>query len=104
MISNGFDIECDQLAIEWFARTESTNKLARESATRNQTLWIADFQTNGRGQRGNHWHSAEGVNLMFTLSLFPDSVAAENQFQISIDCIGQGLNTVGSQITDDGWR
>ncbi len=83
MTSNGFDIDCDRLAVEWYARTESTNKLARESDTRSETLWIADYQTNGRGQRGNHWHSAEGENLMFSLSLFPSSVQAENQFQIS---------------------
>ena len=83
MTVSGFDIHCERLAVEWYARTESTNKLARESATRSETLWVADYQTNGRGQRGNHWHSAEGENLMFTLAVFPTSLLAEKQFQIS---------------------
>ncbi|MBR5000169.1 MAG: hypothetical protein IKY11_04475, partial [Rikenellaceae bacterium] len=81
MTSNGFDIDCDRLTVKWYARTESTNKLARESATRSETLWVADYQTNGRGQRGNHWHSAEGENLMFTLAVFPNTLPAERQFQ-----------------------
>ena len=83
MTSNGFDIDCDRLTVKWYARTESTNKLARESTDCRESLWIADYQTNGRGQRGNHWHSADGENLMFTLSVFPNTLLAEKQFQIS---------------------
>jgi BirA family biotin operon repressor/biotin-[acetyl-CoA-carboxylase] ligase len=80
---NPFDIVRRGLQVEYFARTESTNKLAREDNSGKSCLWIADFQSAGRGQRGNSWYSIEGQNLMFTLSLFPTSVAAEDQFQIS---------------------
>lgn len=43
----------------------------------------ADFQTIGRGQRGNSWESARGLNLMFSTILYPTRVLAKDQFVIS---------------------
>ena len=36
---------------------------------------LADFQTNGRGQRGNSWHSAPGMNLCASFIYYPDNLA-----------------------------
>ena len=47
------------------------------------TIISADFQTGGRGQRGNGWMSENGKNLLFSIVLYPDAVKANEQFLIS---------------------
>lgn len=47
------------------------------------TIWIARYQTNGRGQRGNSWESVEGLNLTFSILLKPDNLLSVNQFVLS---------------------
>lgn len=41
------------------------------------------FQSSGRGQVGNKWHSEKDVNLLFSLLLYPDFVEIRDQFYIS---------------------
>ena len=74
-----------KLDIKWYTSIDSTNLQAeREIATAEEgTVWCADFQTSGRGQRGNVWESSEGLNLMFTILLKPHFIQAHNQFLIS---------------------
>lgn len=43
----------------------------------------ADFQSAGRGQRGNSWESAEGSNLLFSILFFPHGVGVTHQFCLS---------------------
>lgn len=45
-------------------------------------LW-ADYQSAGRGQRGNKWVSQRGENLLFSVLLRPDRVGVERQFRLS---------------------
>ena len=45
-------------------------------------LITTDFQDSGRGQRGNHWESERGKNLLFSLVFAPDMEAAR-QFRLS---------------------
>lgn len=47
------------------------------------TVVVADFQTSGRGQRGNSWESAPGKNLLFSTVIFPEFLEARRQFLIS---------------------
>ncbi len=67
--------------------TESTNLYLKQQLTDTSveefTVIVADFQTKGRGQMGNSWHSENGQNLLFSLLIFPDKVAANEQFVIS---------------------
>ncbi len=42
----------------------------------------ADYQTDGRGQRGNVWRSNNAENLMFSYVFFPKKVLASDQFFI----------------------
>lgn len=51
------------------------------------TLVVAETQTAGRGQVGNHWESEPGQNLTFSLLCHPDFVLASEQFILS-QCIG----------------
>ena len=50
---------------------------------RKLTTITADFQTSGRGQRGNSWESEAGQNLMFSFVLYPTFLKARRQFLLS---------------------
>ncbi len=73
------------LTIKWYNKIDSTNLQAhRELADAPEgTVWVADYQTAGRGQRGNSWESVTGKNLLFTVLLRPESVYVADQFLIS---------------------
>ena len=63
-------------------KTDSTNTLARSLAneSREDILITTDFQTAGRGQRGNSWESEQGKNLLFSLIIHPQDIPASQQF------------------------
>ncbi|MCQ2975474.1 MAG: biotin--[acetyl-CoA-carboxylase] ligase [Bacteroidales bacterium] len=68
---------------------DSTNDEAQRiiSLNKNQEpkdfIIRADFQTKGRGQRGNTWNSLNSENLMFSYVFYPQNLAVLNQFLIS---------------------
>lgn len=68
-----------------FKELTSTNLWMKENATSlgNFDMVTADFQTAGRGQRGNGWESAPGENLLMSMLFRPDSLHAKDQFLIS---------------------
>ena len=62
---------------------DSTNKYARAILSETPiTLISTDYQTAGRGQRGNSWESQAGKNLLFTLSVSPVGIPATQQFAV----------------------
>ena len=67
--------------------TNSTNNYLQTFCTREKaeelTTVVADFQTSGRGQRGNSWESEPAKNLLFSFVLFPEFLEARRQFLIS---------------------
>lgn len=69
------------------AETNSTNHYLKDLCQRKQveefTTVVADYQTAGRGQRGNSWESAKGENLLFSFVLQPSFLQARNQFLLS---------------------
>ena len=44
---------------------------------------VADFQTAGRGQKGNTWESEQGKNLLFSILAHPKDIKVQEQFFIS---------------------
>ena len=76
------------LHIKWYKCIDSTNtQAARELETAAEgTVWTADFQTAGRGQRGNKWESKEAENLTFTILFRPVFLHPAQQFCISQIC------------------
>ena len=56
---------------------------ARDARYTNGAVVIAERQSRGRGQRGNSWSSAEGMNLTFSAVLCPAGLRAESQFYLS---------------------
>ncbi len=71
--------------INWLDVIDSTNSEAfrQKDSSAELTVWAAEFQTNGRGQKGNSWESAKGKNMTFTILLKPTFLKAEDQFIIS---------------------
>lgn len=66
----------------------STNTLAlqmsqNKSATEG-TVVITNNQTAGRGQHGNSWESAAGMNLTFSIILMPGFLAPKDQYYLTI--------------------
>lgn len=88
------------LGIKWYDTLDSTNsQAARELDTAPEgSVWIADFQTAGRGQRGNKWESGKGENLTFSILLRPEFLHPQKQFLISQICalgVSRYLNDKG---------
>lgn len=69
------------------SETNSTNNYLQSLCSKQKmeelTVVIADFQTSGRGQRGNSWESDSGKNLLFSTVIFPEFLEARRQFLIS---------------------
>ena len=69
-----------------FDSLESTNKYCEAldlAQVEDFTCYWALEQTSGIGQRGNHWHSAAGENLTFSLVLHPCTLPAAQQFKLT---------------------
>jgi BirA family biotin operon repressor/biotin-[acetyl-CoA-carboxylase] ligase len=47
------------------------------------TVITAQFQAQGRGQRGNAWESTNGLNCLFSIILYPTFLAAEKHFVLN---------------------
>ena len=74
------------MKIEKFDSLESTNKYCEAldlAQVEDFTCYWALEQTAGIGQRGNHWASAPGENLTFSLVLKPDFLPAADQFRLT---------------------
>lgn len=71
------------MAFIFLEETTSTNDVARETQYRHGDLIAAEYQTAGRGQRGNRWSSSAGKNLMFSIVLEPTFLPATRQFLLS---------------------
>lgn len=71
--------------IRWFEIIDSTNNeaLRQINEAGDLTFFAAEFQTNGRGQKGNSWESAVGKNLTFSILLKPNFLRIQDQFLIS---------------------
>ncbi len=69
------------------SETLSTNShlrsLLKEKKLPEGSLVITSFQTAGRGQAGNSWESESGKNLTFSMVIYPEVIAAKEQFLIS---------------------
>lgn len=66
---------------------DSTNSYAMDLISKKDVkegLCIsANFQTNGRGQRGKNWESEKGENILCSIILKPQFLAPDKQFKLS---------------------
>jgi BirA family biotin operon repressor/biotin-[acetyl-CoA-carboxylase] ligase len=66
---------------------DSTNNYAanllKDGIIENGAVVMADFQTNGRGQRSNAWHSDSGMNLCASFVYLPANLALSDLITIN---------------------
>jgi BirA family biotin operon repressor/biotin-[acetyl-CoA-carboxylase] ligase len=71
----------------WLPACASTNSEAQGLIVQNRAsegcTIITDFQTAGRGQRGNQWQASPAENLMLSVVWQPTFLAATEQFRLS---------------------
>ncbi len=86
-MKKGFNIELTvDFTIEWFKKITSTNDLCQrkvEQGVAEGLVIAAEYQEQGRGQRGNTWESQERQNLTFSVLLRPTFLAVTEQFYLS---------------------
>jgi BirA family biotin operon repressor/biotin-[acetyl-CoA-carboxylase] ligase len=74
--------------IVYMPTCQSTNDMAAEFIQSGQAVAgmviIADSQTNGRGQRGNSWQAAPGLNLTLSLLWMPSFIDAVDSFVLNM--------------------
>ena len=58
-------------------------ELCQEKEIKEFTTLMAEYQTSGKGQRGNSWESEPFKNLTFSLLLRPEHIPANRQFLLS---------------------
>ena len=69
--------------------TASTNQYLSSLCDHNQTTMdefttvTAEYQTAGKGQRGNSWEASPGQNLLCSVLLYPTFLEARRQFLLS---------------------
>lgn len=87
---NGKDIPQPSLPpLAWLDETDSTNRYlarlcdAHPGNVPELATVIADYQTAGKGQRGNSWEAERGKNLLFSFVLYPTFMEASRQFALS---------------------
>lgn len=75
------------------------NKLCNEKQLDELTTVWTDYQTAGRGQRGNSWESEHETNLLFSFVVFPNFLEVRRQFLLS-QVTALGLQEVLSRYTE----
>lgn len=88
----------------YLSETSSTNeqlkKLKQQQRLPNGYLVVTDYQTDGRGQQGNHWESQHSKNLLFSLLIYPDNIAIEESFRI-IELVTLGIKNALDRYIND---
>ncbi|CDG49644.1 Bifunctional protein BirA [Cardinium endosymbiont cBtQ1 of Bemisia tabaci] len=70
----------------YYKSCASTNDLAQTYLLHaaEGTVFIADHQYKGRGQRGSKWTSESGKNLLFSFILYPEWLTIDRVFSLNV--------------------
>jgi BirA family biotin operon repressor/biotin-[acetyl-CoA-carboxylase] ligase len=83
---------------------ESTNNYANGQLKENEipdgTVFLAYEQSAGRGQQNNFWESEPGLNLTFSIVVFPDFLDIRRQFMLS-KVVALGIYTALGKYVDN---
>lgn len=97
-------------SVVFIEECESTNDLAlqysRKVKAKQPMVFVANYQTNGRGQRGNTWVSSKGANLTFSMLWFPDQLQIKDQFflnKVSSLAVAKLLVDLGVSLVKVKW-
>ena len=71
-----------------YKKVQSTNSLLSKLVTDNKThdnlVIVADYQTEGRGQRAKKWQSVKNKNLLFSVYISPDDCFVDQKIYFNI--------------------
>ena len=84
---------------QW-ADTQPASACAVADAQPSSVCVVADYQSAGRGCGTNRWESERGQNLLFSLLLHPERMAANRQFQLSM-AVSLAISETLDQIVGD---
>ena len=77
-----------EIPMEKVKELSSTNdylaQLCRDNKAKEFHTVLAESQTQGKGQRGNHWESENGKNLTFSIVLYPTALEVKKHFCLSM--------------------
>ena len=77
-----------EIQMEKVKELSSTNdylsQLCKENQAKEFYTVLAESQTSGKGQRGNHWESEAGKNLTFSMVLYPTALEVKQHFCLSM--------------------
>ena len=68
---------------ECLSTNDFLTKYVKKNPQDEGIIIISDFQTKGKGQRANTWHSDRGENLLFSFLVKPD-LSVNDQFKLHI--------------------
>ncbi|MCO5289667.1 MAG: biotin--[acetyl-CoA-carboxylase] ligase [Bacteroidetes bacterium] len=74
---------------QWFFlnETDSTNNVIQQKLAQGHlpegSVVVADYQSQGKGQRGSVWQSKPGENLLFSMVLYPTFLKPDSLFRLS---------------------
>lgn len=74
-------------------------ELTKKEGVAEGTMVYTDHQSQGRGQRGNHWHDDPGKNVLMSVLLKPTKLRADNQYLLNL-VTGLAVLNALDQITD----
>lgn len=76
------------IPIENINQVSSTNdylaQLCKANKAQEFYTVVTEYQTSGKGQRGNTWESEVGKNLLFSIVVYPTALEANKQFYLSM--------------------
>lgn len=76
------------IPIKKMEETLSTNdhlaQLCRDNKAEEFYTVVTNYQTDGKGQRGNTWEAERGKNILFSIVIYPTALEAKNQFYLSM--------------------
>lgn len=90
-------------SIIWLNEVDSTNRYIAslpDAERQEGLLVVADFQHEGKGQRGNVWESNPGENLTFSILFKPSFLKVQHQFLLS-KAVAIAICQVLEEVVDD---
>ena len=72
-------------------------ELCQEKEIKEFTTLMAEYQTSGKGQRGNSWESEYGKNLTFSTVFYPQTIAPPSESSIATYALAQSLTTTATE-------
>lgn len=74
--------------------------MSNVTSLENMSTVYTDYQTAGRGQKGNSWESSRGENLLFSTILYPKGLKADRSFVVS-QMVSLAIKDVLEKYTSD---